>query len=62
MGLSRQAYYQGQRRHAQRESRAQTVLALVRDRRLRQPRLGTRKLHHVLGKRRPSSAWDINRR
>lgn len=48
MGLSRQAYYQGQRRHAQRESRAQTVLALVRDRRLRQPRLGTRKLHHVL--------------
>lgn len=50
MGLSRQAYYQGQRRHAQRNSRAQTVLALVRDCRLRQPRMGTRKLHHVLRK------------
>ncbi len=48
MGLSRQAYYQGQRRHAQRESRAQTVVQLVRDRRIRQPRLGTRKLHHLL--------------
>jgi putative transposase len=48
MGLSRQAYYQGQRRHAQRDSRAQAVLELVRERRLRQPRLGTRKLHHLL--------------
>jgi putative transposase len=48
MGLSRQAYYQGQRRQVQRECRAQAVVQLVRDRRLRQPRLGTRKLHHVL--------------
>jgi putative transposase len=48
MGHSRQAYYQGQQRHAQRESRAQAVVELVRDRRLRQPRMGTRKLHHVL--------------
>ena len=48
MGLSRQAYYQGQRRHAQRECRAEVVVQMVRDRRLRQPRLGTRKLHHVL--------------
>lgn len=48
MGLSRQAYYQGRRRHAQRDSRAQAVLELVRERRLRQPRLGTRKLHHLL--------------
>lgn len=48
MGHSRQAYYQGQQRHAQRESKAQAVVELVRDRRLRQPRLGTRKLHHVL--------------
>jgi putative transposase len=48
IGLSRQAYYQGQQRHAQREGRAQTVVQLVRDRRVRQPRLGTRKLHHLL--------------
>lgn len=48
MGLSRQAYYQGQRRQVQRECRAQAVVQLVRDQRLRQPRLGTRKLHHVL--------------
>ena len=48
MGLSRQAYYQGQRRHARRESRAEAVVQLVRDWRVRQPRLGTRKLHHVL--------------
>jgi len=48
MGLSRQAYYQGQRRHTQRESSAQAVLEMVRDKRLRQPRLGTRKLHHML--------------
>ena len=48
MGHSRQAYYQGQQRHAERERRVQAVVELVRDRRLRQPRLGTRKLHHVL--------------
>jgi putative transposase len=48
MGLSRQAFYQGQRRRAQRECQARVVVQLVRDRRLRQPRLGTRKLHHVL--------------
>ena len=48
MGLSRQAYYQGRRREAQRECRSEVVVKLVRDRRLRQPRLGTRKLHYSL--------------
>ena len=48
MGLSRQAFYQGQRRDLQRECRAQVVVQWVRERRLRQPRLGTRKLHHLL--------------
>jgi putative transposase len=48
MGLSRQAYYQGQKRHAERACRAQEVVELVRDCRLRQPRVGTRKLHHLL--------------
>jgi len=48
MGLSHQAFYQGQRRHIQRECRAEVVVQWVRERRLRQPRLGTRKLHHLL--------------
>ncbi len=48
MGLSRQAYYQGQQRQARRAHQAEQVVELVRDCRLRQPRLGTRKLHHLL--------------
>jgi len=48
MGISRQAYYQGCHREAQREAQARTVIQLVREVRLRQPRLGTRKLQHVL--------------
>lgn len=46
--MSRQAYYQGQRRHSERVVRAEAVVQMVRDRRVRQPRLGTRKLHHLL--------------
>lgn len=48
MGMSRQAYYQGLQRNAQRDQRAETVVQLVKAQRMRQPRLGTRKLHHVL--------------
>lgn len=48
MGISRQAHYQGQQRHQDRCDRAATVVQLVQGRRVRQPRLGTRKLHHVL--------------
>jgi putative transposase len=48
MGLSRQAYYQDRQRHRERASRVQTLVQLVREQRLSQPRLGTRKLHHVL--------------
>jgi putative transposase len=48
MGLSRQAYYQGCKRQEQRVQRAQAVVELVREQRLQQPRLGTRKLHHML--------------
>lgn len=47
-GMSRQAYYQGRRRHAQGVQRAQAVVELVRQQRMRQPRVGTRKLHHML--------------
>jgi len=48
MGMSRQAYYQGLRRSAQSCQRAETVVQLVQEQRMRQPRLGTRKLHHLL--------------
>ena len=48
MGLSRQAYYQDQQRQSRRAHQAEQVVALVRECRLRQPRLGTRKLHHLL--------------
>ena len=49
MGISRQAYYKRCRSEERRCSQAETVTTLVRDVRLRQPRLGTRKLHHLLG-------------
>jgi putative transposase len=61
MGLSRQAYYQGQQRHAQRERRAEAVVQMVRERRVRQPRLGTRKLHHVLREPLARSGIELGR-
>ena len=48
MGHSRQAYYQGRRRQTDRLANAQAVVELVREQRMRQPRIGTRKLHHLL--------------
>nr|WP_208941872.1 IS3 family transposase [Paracidovorax avenae] len=48
MGQSRQAYYQGRRREADRLANAQVVVEWVREQRMRQPRIGTRKLHHLL--------------
>jgi len=48
IGISRQAYYQrvqAQQRGAERDAQIQR---LVVDVRLRQPRIGTRKLHHLL--------------
>lgn len=47
-GVSRQAYYQQLQQHQQCRARADTVIELVRGVRLRQPRLGARKLHHLL--------------
>ncbi|WP_153487722.1 IS3 family transposase [Burkholderia cepacia] len=49
MGISRQAYYKRCRSEERRGTQAEAVTTLVRDIRLRQPRLGTRKLHHLLG-------------
>jgi len=48
MGCSRQAYYQGCQRHARRMEQAQMVVELVQQERMRQPRVGTRKLQHML--------------
>ena len=49
MGISRQAYYQRHQRERQCQDRAQAIVNLVRPIRLRQPRVGTRKLHAMLG-------------
>jgi len=49
MGISRQAYYKQGHSERRREAQAQTITTLVRDVRLRQPRLGGRKLHYLLG-------------
>ena len=49
MGISRRAYYKQCRSEARLRSQAATVTALARDVRLRRPRLGKRKLHHLLG-------------
>ena len=48
MGVSRQAYYKQVSCHKQRAGSAQKVVDLVCEKRLKQPRLGTRKLHHLL--------------
>lgn len=48
MGISRQAHYQGCKRHAERLQQGQEVVQLVRQERMRQPRVGTRKLQHML--------------
>lgn len=47
-GISRQAWYRQLRDQECRRERADTVIELVRSVRLRQPRIGTRKLHHML--------------
>jgi putative transposase len=46
--ISRQTYYQGQKRALQRAAEDDLLLTLVRDMRQRHPRMGGRKLHHEL--------------
>ncbi|PKA67760.1 transposase InsO family protein [Pseudomonas baetica] len=48
MGISRQAYYKRNRACDARARHAQEVMGFVREKRLRQPRLGTRKLHNLM--------------
>jgi putative transposase len=51
MGWSRQAYYQQIKAEAALQERDEKVVELVREVRRRQPRIGVRKLHHLLHRR-----------
>jgi len=55
MGLSRQAYYQHNKATDHRCREDQRVIEFVRHVRLRQPRLGARKLHYLLTRHEASS-------
>ncbi|MDR6232804.1 hypothetical protein Q3H58_004929 [Pseudomonas psychrotolerans] len=48
LGISRQAYYKRNRTADGRALQAERIVGFVRQVRMRQPRLGTRKLHHLL--------------
>jgi transposase InsO family protein len=48
MGVSRQSLYQTEQRHQQREAVLEPVKAMVQEIRRRLPRLGTRKLYHLI--------------
>jgi putative transposase len=48
MGISRQAHYKGVACQRQQCEQQATVIEMVKSKRLRQPRLGTRKLHYLL--------------
>ncbi len=48
MGISRQAHHQWQRHRVGEETRHERVVELVQGKRLHQPRLGTRELHHLI--------------
>jgi transposase InsO family protein len=49
LGMSRQNYYKGRRERQQREVDSALIEQLVRAERAVQPRLGVRKLYHILG-------------
>ncbi|WP_262405634.1 IS3 family transposase [Pseudomonas fluorescens] len=49
LGISRQAYYKRNRAADQRRAQGEQVVQYVQRVRLRQPRIGTRKLHYLLG-------------
>jgi putative transposase len=48
LGISRQAWYQAIRRQREQDDKEQRVLDFVQDVRRRQPRIGTRKLRHLM--------------
>lgn len=47
-GISRQALYQGKQRAIQRQQELSKIKPLIEAKRMRMPRLGTRKLYHLL--------------
>ena len=53
VGISRQAYYQSVQRADQVAIRDDRILSRVRQERMEQPRIGTRKLHSMLGQEAP---------
>ncbi len=61
MGISRQAHYQWQRRRALDKAKHERILELVKGKRLRQPRLGTRKLHHLISPTLTDAGLDMGR-
>lgn len=61
MGISRQAHYQGQHRRALDEAKHERIVQLVRSKRLRQPRFGTRKLHHLISPTLAAEGLSIGR-
>lgn len=60
-GISRQAFYQAGHRQQQRDDCDATALALVGDCRARQPRIGTRKLHHLIEPKLQAAGIDMGR-
>ena len=60
-GISRQAFYQAGHRHQRRDAADAKALALVSDCRTRQPRLGTRKLHHLIAPKLQSAGITLGR-
>ena len=60
MGISRQAYYQRNRSADQRSQQDRQLAQFVQHVRMRQPRLGTRKLHYLL-QRQPETALRVGR-
>ena len=61
MGMSRQAYYQGLQREGAARQCSERVIELVRSPRLHQPRIGTRKLHHLLSNSFASEGLKVGR-
>lgn len=47
-GITRQAYYKQGKAMLAKAAKASAVVALVRTQRIKQPKLGTRKLYHLL--------------
>ena len=61
MGISRQAYYKRYQREQLQERQAQRVVSMVQSIRVRQPRIGTRKLHSMLNAELPKMSVGRDR-